>query len=148
MKQTGTKLCIRSSLLWEPISLRVTKATTCDAVSSHIRQAMIQSLVPKLYFVHHVMLFVAVHSPISDYCSITFSVTTEFLGDDRDNIRVCVFHSLAFYCKTLSLVFSTNFVLFSSIIGYFIICFTFLWSYIFWNLHDFSTWSMILANYH
>jgi hypothetical protein len=32
----GTRLCIRSSLLCEPVSLRV--ATSCDAVSSRNRQ--------------------------------------------------------------------------------------------------------------
>ena len=27
----------------------------------------------------------------------------EFLGDDRAIFRVCVFHSLAFHCQTLSI---------------------------------------------
>ena len=34
----GTRLCIRLSLLCEPVSLRVAIATSCDAVSSRNRQ--------------------------------------------------------------------------------------------------------------
>jgi hypothetical protein len=40
----GTRLCIRSSLLCEPVSLRVAKATSCDVVSSCNRQDLIHSL--------------------------------------------------------------------------------------------------------
>ena len=43
----GTKLCIRTSLLCEPVSLQV--ATSCDAVSSRNRQDLIHSLVPPHY---------------------------------------------------------------------------------------------------
>ena len=43
--------CIRSSLLCEPVSLRVAIATSCDAVSSRNRQDLIHthSLVPPHY---------------------------------------------------------------------------------------------------
>ena len=37
----GTRLCIRSSLLCEPVSLRVVIATSCDAVSSRERRDLI-----------------------------------------------------------------------------------------------------------
>ena len=45
------RLCIRSILLCEPISLRVTIATSCDAVCSHNRQDLIQSLVQHTMYV-------------------------------------------------------------------------------------------------
>ena len=46
----GTRLCIRSSLLCEPVSLHVVIATSCDVVCSDNRQDLIQSLVHYLVY--------------------------------------------------------------------------------------------------
>ena len=62
----GTRLCISSSLLCEPVSLRVAIATSCDADSSRNRQDLIHSkgwikmctiLRGRLHFVYDVTLF-------------------------------------------------------------------------------------------
>ena len=45
----GTIFCIRSCLLCEPVLLRVAIATSCDAVCSHNKLDLIQSLVPPHY---------------------------------------------------------------------------------------------------
>ena len=49
LKRRVVMLLVHTSLLCEPVSLRVVKATSCDAVSSHKRQDLIHSLVPAHY---------------------------------------------------------------------------------------------------
>ena len=48
--------CIRSSLLCESVSLRVAKATSCDAACSHNRQDPIQNFVKTHYVCNNISI--------------------------------------------------------------------------------------------